>query len=120
MGYMRHGAVLVVANGYAFMSGISDPGYKTPDVESFRESLPEHWRPLLIGPVTSITNDYRLWAFLPDGSKEGWRDSDDGDVYRREFADLFSFKYEDGSSPFDVLIVSFGGDHRHRVTTEIG
>jgi hypothetical protein len=107
MGYMAHDAVLVTINGYVRRGG----GEITmPDVDAFRETLPVKWRPLVIGPVQSVTNDYWSCAFLPDGSKEGWRDSDLGDEYRRQFADLFSAGYEDGSSPFSVAMVRFGGD----------
>lgn len=84
-----------------------------PDVDAFRASLPAEWQPLIVGPVGSITNDYWTFAFLPDGSKEGWDTSDRGDEYREQFEDLFSFRYEDGSSPFDVVHVRFGDDERY-------
>jgi hypothetical protein len=109
MGYMRHNAVIVTAADYA-MRG--EYGVAAPDVEAFRESLPEEWRRLLVGPVQSVMNGYLSFAFLPDGSKEGWGDSDLGDEFRQRFIDLFAFAYEDGSTPFDVLVIDarFGGD----------
>jgi hypothetical protein len=109
MGYTRHNAIVVTAAGYAMEGSY---GAAAPDVAAFRDSLPEQWRHLVIGPVESIVNDYQSFTFLPDGSKEGWKDSDLGDEYRRRFLDLFSFAYEDGSTPFDVLVVDarFGGD----------
>lgn len=107
MGYMRHNAIIVTAAGYA-LEGRHD----APDVDAFRQSLPEQWQRLVIGPVKSVINDYQSFAFLPDGSNEGWDDSDLGDEYRQRFIDLFSFAYEDGSTPFNVLVVDarFGGD----------
>ena len=109
MGYMRHNAVIVTADGYA-MKGRA--GFPAPDVDAFRQSLPAKWQHLVIGPVPSVINDYVSFAFLPDGSKEGWDDSDAGDEYRQQFTDLFSFAHEDGSTPFDVLVIDarFGGD----------
>lgn len=106
---MRHNTVIVTAAGYA-MEG--KYGVTAPDVEAFRESLPEEWRRLLVGPVQSVVNGYLSFAFLPDGSKEGWEDSDLGDEFRQRFIDLFSFAHGDGSSPFDVLVIDarFGGD----------
>ena len=104
MGYIAHDAVLVTVSSYMTVR----PGM--PDVEAFRQSLPEEWRPLIIGPVQSVINGYVSFAFLPDGSKEGWGTSDQGDEYRQRFADLFSARYEDGSSPFDVVNVRYGGD----------
>lgn len=108
MGYMRHNAIIVTAAGYAMRGS----GKDVPDVEAFRRSLPEQWQRLIIGPVESVVNDYQTFAFLPDGSNEGWDESDQGDEYRKQFLGLFSFAWEDGSTPFDVLIVDarFGGD----------
>ena len=109
MGYVRHNAVIVTAAGYAMEGRYDAPA---PDVDAFRRSLPEKWQHLVIGPVKSVINDYVTFAFLPDGSKEGWEDSDLGDEYRRQFTALFSFAFEDGSTPFNVLVVDarFGGD----------
>lgn len=111
MGCMRHNAIVVVANGYVF-SGGTRSGVPVPDVEAFRSSLPYGWQHLVVGPIASVVNDYVTFVFAADGSKEGWRDSDDGDRYRQQFLDMFRFAYEDGSSPFQVLIVDarFGGD----------
>jgi len=108
MGYIAHDAVMVTASDYVAM----------PDVEAFRQSLPEEWRPLVIGPVRSVINGYLHFVFLPDGSKEGWGTSDQGDEYRQQFADLFSAGYEDGSSPFDVVKIRYGGDDYDRATAE--
>jgi hypothetical protein len=107
MGYMAHDAVIITISGYVQGQG------KLPDVEGFRESLPEEWRPLVIGPVQGLVNGYLTCVFLPDGSKEGWDISNRGDEYREQFAALFAFRYEDGSSPFDVVHVRFGGDERY-------
>jgi hypothetical protein len=107
MGYIAHDAVLVTASGYILDDG---SGIAMPDVEAFRQSLPEEWRRLVVGPVGSVMGGYLHFAFLPDGSKEGWPDSDLGDEYRKRFAELFSAGYEDGSSPFDVVMVRYGDD----------
>ena len=107
MGYIEHAAVIVTVSDYANDDRDLAPG---PKVEAFRESLPEEWRALVIGPVRAVVNGYGTYAFLPDGSKEGWRDSDQGDEYRSQFKAIFAFRYEDGSSPFDVVEVRYGGD----------
>lgn len=107
MGYIRHDAVLVTTETYR------DGGL--PDMDAFRASLPERWRPLVIGPVEAPVNGTILYAFLPDGSKEWWADSDAGDEYRARFRALFTFAYGDGSSPDDVVTVSFGGDYGSEV-----
>lgn len=102
MGYIKHDSVLVVVNDYV-------PG-QMPDVEAFRQSLPEEWRPLVVGPIPAVVNGYVTYAFLPDGSKEGWPPSDRGDEYRNAFVELFDHGYRDGSSPFEVTRVRHGGD----------
>lgn len=110
MGYIAHHAVLVTVSGYV----TKDAGkIRMPDVNSFRASLPPEWAALVVGPVPAVINDYLHFVFLPDGSKEGWDDSDKGDAYREQFAELFSACYEDGSSPFDVALVRYGGDEPH-------
>ena len=95
MGYIKHDSVIVV------ISDILDTG-QMPDVDAFRQSLPEEWRSLIVGPIQAVVNGYVTYAFLPDGSKEGWALSDRGDEYRDAFIELFNVGYSDGSSPFDV------------------
>lgn len=101
MSHILHDAVIVVAQGYAMRGAMDD--IPVPDVEAFRDSLPAAWQHLLIGPVRSVINDSETWTFLPDGSKEGREESDEGDEIRRRFVALFSWKYPDGSSPFEVV-----------------
>lgn len=101
MGYMTHHAVLVTGPVEMEME-------LRPDVDGFRAALPEVWRPLVVGPIPAVVNNYVTYVFAPDGSKEGWADSDLGDQYRQQFADLFADK--DGWSAPDVVIVRYGGD----------
>lgn len=96
MGYFAHDTVLAT-------SWYSD----CPDIEAFRQTLPEKWRPLVIGPIPGVVNFGQFYAFLPDGSKEGWQDSHDGDKYRQQFIELF----KDAKYP-DVVTVRFGGDYQ--------
>jgi hypothetical protein len=103
MSTTRHNAIIVTATGAA-MSGLF-PDVPVPDVEGFRLSLPEPWRRLVIGPVITQLNGYWNYAFLPDGSYEGWAESDLGEQYRQQFIDLFSFAYSDGSTPHDVVVL---------------
>jgi hypothetical protein len=87
-----------------------------PDIDAFRASLPRAWAPLVVGPFRGMVNDTLTWMFVPDGSKEGWPESDDGDAYLLEFADLFAVRHEeDGSTPFSVVLVAFGGDYPDRM-----
>ena len=105
MGYIKHDTILVVFDDWV----LNDPEWM-PDVEAFKQSLPEEWRHLIVGPIQALVNGYITYAFLPDGSKEGWTPSDDGDRYRDQFVELFNKGYDDRSSPFDVTRVRHGGD----------
>jgi hypothetical protein len=115
MGYSRSKVILVTWHGYVMKPGGAEPGWTIPDVAVFRESLPEEWRPLVIGPVRSVVNDEWSAAFLWDGSKDGWDTAEQGDEYRQRFYDMFApliYEEDEGSSPADILRVSFrwGGD----------
>ncbi len=40
---------------------------------------------IVLGPSDAGTNAYRTVVVCPDGSKEGWKSSDDGDLRREAF-----------------------------------
>ncbi len=118
MGYIQHDAVIVTVSGYANDRDFA-PG---PKVKAFRESLPEEWRALVVGPVRSVVNGYDTYAFLPDGSKEGWRDSDQGDEYRSQFDSMWlrSVSAETSrwsSTALGVVAVSVAVRHDHLTDT---
>lgn len=104
MGVIKNDAAIVTVSGYI----LDRP--EMPDVEAFRESMPVEFRPLLVGPIPALVNGDVTYVFAPDGSKEGWGLSNDADHWRTEFVDLFGFRYDDGSSPFAVVSVRYGGD----------
>jgi hypothetical protein len=72
--------------------------------------------------VDSGINYYRTFLIPPDGSKEGWDDSDAGDARRADYiAWLRSLAHEDGSSSIDWLEYQHDTDNRDaRVTTFSG
>jgi hypothetical protein len=112
MGRMMHDAVVVVTHD-------GRPG-GLPDMDAFRAGLRPEFRPLVVGPVVTRFNGCAMYAFLPDGSKEGWPPSDEGDRAREAFKDLFRHRYNDGSTGDEWTHVRFGdrdGDGRH--TAEI-
>lgn len=109
MGRIVHDAIVVTTADYR-------PG-GLPDIDAFRDSLPEGFRELVIGPIPAPLNSYVSYAFLPDGSKEGWGASGEGDDYRAQFAALFDQQYDDGSTHDDVVAISYGGDLRYEKST---
>lgn len=111
MGCMSHDAVVVVTADFR-EGGL-------PDMDGFRATLPPKMAQLVIGPIITNPNAYVVYAFLPDGSKEGWPDSDTADEARERFKDLFRFHYEDGSTPDNWVHVRFGGDRHPELAPEI-
>lgn len=103
-----HHVMIVTASGWAFDQnlGVKSP----PDVTAFYEQLPGKFRYLLNGPTKSLTNDYWTWTFGPCGSKVGWDLEKEFSKWADKFVDLFSFRFDDGSSPFEVIQIHYGRD----------
>jgi hypothetical protein len=64
MGIMRHEAVIATISEYAM-----EP------IIAFRGAMPEHRRRFLTGPIVGI-NSVATFVFVPDGSQEGWPQSE--------------------------------------------
>lgn len=77
MGYMRHHAILVTAFDVERAEKI-----RTKAIELLGSQVSE----LNISKV----NAYASFVVFPDGSKEGWEDSNDGDDKRAEFKSWLS------------------------------
>lgn len=74
-----------------------------------------------VSPVSkAVTNGYQSFAVFPDGSKEGWAESDYGDEERGEFvAWLERQKYSDGSSPLAWVEVNYGETRMAKYGAEV-
>lgn len=98
MGYMQYHAIVVTDHGYGTTL---DEAHKIA-TEIFR------W----ISPISpGMTNGVRAFFIPPDGSKEGWEESDQGNDNRSKFlAALEKFRYDDKSTPLDWVEVQFGDD----------
>lgn len=111
MGYLRHKAIIAVVPLWLRQDSATEHPYPgEPDVDAFRASLPAPWRALVIGPVDAVANGSRMYCFLPDGSHEGFPETEEGDRYRKRFRELFAGVDEDGESLIDVASIVFGGD----------
>jgi hypothetical protein len=98
MGYMRHHAIIVSDHGYGdHIEGALDKARQLGCAVS----------ELVASPV----NGLRSFLVAPDGSKEGWAESDLGDERRALFVEyLLAQSYEDGSSPLSWVEVQYGDD----------
>ena len=99
MGYMRHHAIVVTS--------ISDDLIKKANAKALG----------LFGPggVSTIlppqNNGYMTFIVPPDGSKEGWPESDKGDDLREAFIEwLREQYYEDGGTSLSWAEVQYGDD----------
>jgi len=99
MGYVVHQAVLAT---------VWEPAEDQIDDlrDLIRDECGERFAALLVGPVASVINSDRTYLLAPDGSKEGWSDSDIGDQARVLFAEHFKrvFNYP------EIVVVSYGMD----------
>lgn len=71
MGYIRHHSIVV--------TGISEY------IAEARNKAIEIFSGLVSGIIPSICNGYESFFIAPDGSKEGWSDSNEGDLKRDGF-----------------------------------
>jgi len=117
MGYERHHAIVVSA---FYHQWITDEKKYPKDVHWIDVA---HAKAVEFGcQVTEIlktkTNDVRSFMIGPDGSKEGWATSNEGDKNRKKFIEwIRSFTYDDGSNPIHYVEVSYGGDDENAKIT---
>lgn len=98
MGYIRHHAIVVTS--------WNDIKLKVAHVYAkgvFGETVSE----IIDSPV----NSYQSFFIAPDGSKEGWQPSNEGDKKRELFADWIKNQdYEDGSNSLSFAVFFYGDD----------
>lgn len=97
MGYVRHHAIIVTSWNCELL---------WEAFEKAKSIFPE-----LSSMIESEINRYTSFFIPPDGSKEGWDKSDEGDSRRKDFINwLNKQRYEDGSTALDWLEVQYGDD----------
>jgi hypothetical protein len=96
MGIIQHDAVLVTFSDYAESRG-------TFELDKLRSLLPVEVAHLL-SVTNAVSNGYRTLFFAPDGSKEGWETSQDGDEAR----DIIRQYCEETLPYCDIILVSYG------------
>lgn len=81
MGYMRHHAIVVSSEDEEALQKAHDLA-----TQIFR------W----VSPISPpVTNNNRAFFIPPDGSKEGWQESDDGDARREKFTQGLAASFVD-------------------------
>lgn len=110
MGYMRHHAIVV--SGPRIKLGIFPVS-----IYDVRDKCAETGA--LVSPVMKAKWEGTGSFFVaPDGSKEGWAESDAGDNERQKIIEyLDSLRYSDGSTSFKWAEVQFGDDNGQTIVT---
>ena len=80
MGYIRHSAIILT-------------GWKDEHIAAAKDKA-EIIGLQVIGPSKEVTNGYKTICVVPDGSKEGWPESNQGDERRREFTDWLNASFD--------------------------
>lgn len=97
MGYIRHNAIVATT--------WDRHGIDAAATEARRIGL--H----VLGPDVADVNDWFTICIPPDGSKEGWEESDQGDEKRAAFRTWLASKVsEDGGYYFEWCEVAYGND----------
>ena len=98
MGYIRHHAIIVT-------TWDEDKAKKAHEKAL---TLKTNVTEIILGSI----NSYYSFMIGPDGSKEGWSESEVGDVQRKEFIKwVNSQAYEDGSSAYSFIEIQYGDDN---------
>jgi hypothetical protein len=97
MGYIRHDAIVVTSWDEKLIA----------KAHEFAEKVGNNVTNI-VGP---LTNGYCTFTIVPDGSKEGWDTSYEGDESRERFlAWAEEQRYEDNSSSLSWVHISYGSD----------
>jgi hypothetical protein len=106
MGYMKHNAVVVTSWDVEAIDAIHKKAIEIFD-KKFEGSAFVRKGSLLVSPlIDGITNSQMSFLIAPDGSKEGWSDSDLAQEARDEF---MNWAVQSGYY-CDYIEIRFGGD----------
>jgi hypothetical protein len=99
MGYISHNTIVVTSSN---TKAITDAHKKATEIGLE-----------VLGPSSVAINGYQSIFVCPDGSKEGWHDSQQFDEKRKAFRDyLDDQRYEDNSSSLEWAEIAYGSDDR--------
>lgn len=99
MGIMNHNAVIATTWS----------SEKADILQKWIEKLTKDEQRFIVRVEETLTNGYHTFIIVPDGSKEGWEDSNNGDRLRELIImRLSKDNYNDNSSPWDWVEIGFG------------
>lgn len=100
MGYIRHHCIIVTS-------------WSKHDMNIARNKALEIFPKKIISDfIFSEMNTYSTFIIAPDGSKEGWETSDNGDRNRDLFINWLDLqRHSDGSGPYAWAELQYGDDN---------
>lgn len=99
MGYIRHNAMVVTGDSYPEAIQMFQLVY---------QKAKELFGDLVSEIIKAKVNGYQSFFIGPDGSKEGWNESNEYDIKRKGLADYIdSLAYSDGSNCVNFVDVGF-------------
>jgi hypothetical protein len=104
MGYISHHAMIVTG----FNKNSLKLAHKEAELRFTREGGFCFVSPIITSPI----NGYLSFFIAPDGSKEGWEDSDYYDKARREYGEWLLHQVCQGNY-YQWVIVQYGDDGGH-------
>ena len=115
MGYMRHHAIIVTVS-YADIEEARNKAIEIFNKPAEGDVGILHGAPDIISNVVSDNiNGHSSFFIAPDGSKEGWPESELGNERRAEFVQwLNDQSYGDGSNRFAWVEVQYGDEDGHQ------
>jgi alpha-glucuronidase len=97
MGYIKHDAIIVTSWDEKLIDKAHEFAKNTGNNVTN-----------IVGP---LSNGYCTFTIVPDGSKEGWAHSHEGDAAREKFLTWANEqRYEDNSSSLEWVHISYGSD----------
>jgi hypothetical protein len=113
MGYIRHHAIVVTSYA-SFGSSLEDAHEKAKEIFNTMNHYNDSRNNVVSEIVVSPVNGYASFFIAPDGSKEGWEESQDGDTKRELFIRWINEQaYEDGSNSISYAELFYGDDEGH-------
>lgn len=122
MGYMSHHSILITSWNQAHLEALHQRAAQIINEESRQvEGIDAHLGYMLTPITDDGINGYRSFCLLPDGSKEGWTESDAGDRIRsrlkealRQDDNLRWVEVQYGDDDWDTKIIDDSDAHRRR------
>jgi hypothetical protein len=109
MGYIRHEAIIVVF--WDFKGALKTFNDFFDDIDIMNAQPNDDKIAVIVRP-TQTTNGYYVCGILPDGSKEGWTQSDACEHQRERLAALAHGQKENGADFVYLVVADEGGPAR--------